>query len=190
MVKFMIWEDKDWRDVFPVKDKVESLIETVPEWFVHLRRDERFRCKTCYDPAAGDSDQVYCAECWGTSYRIIPQIIPARMEAGLSTLEGDVQSGPGVFSMRYDILHTIRSTYIERGDIVFQVGWNIESKQVPTNPSRNPVELIRAFRVDEVVRPFQRELAWLQCNLTALNDDIKNFRTNLYRLADIEVITV
>lgn len=186
----MVWNNKDWRDVFPIKDKVENLIGLVPEWFVLLRKDDRFKCTECYDPTTGESNTIYCPVCWGTTNRVVPLIIPGRIEASVSSNEGDIETGAGFFNRKYDTFHTIRAAYPSKQDVILQVGWNVPSREIGKNPSAEPVELIKAYRIDEIVRPYQKEIAWLKIQMTSFNQDFSQYEANLYRLADSEVITI
>lgn len=184
----MVWNNNDWRDVFPVKKGVENLIMAVPEWFILLRTDKKFRCPTCYDPANGESKLIWCQECWNSTYRVTPIGIPGRLEYADSNAEGDMNKAGGIYDRGYDTLHTIMKAYPNKQDRILQVGWNVPNKSLPDNPSAVPLKLLKVYEIFDIYYPNQKIYSWTKLVTTRINESFHNYENNLFRLSDIEFI--
>lgn len=181
-----IWNSPQWRDVHTVKDGINRIIGAVPEWFIYLRTDRRFKCPTCYDESAGEPSG-FCTECYGMGYRTIPYIVPGRLVfRGQS--EGEEHTDIGLLDDSREIWNTIREVHPKVLDTLLQVSWNIDSRKIADNPNRRPVEIFKVYTINKVVRPYQNEVSWYKTVLTAESPQEDFFNGILDSLPQMEII--
>lgn len=154
-----MWADSNYHKEFGLKRGFTDLLKEVPEWFILLRTDRRFPCLTCYSEKSGESDGD-CLDCYGTGYKVTPLIIPGRIVHALGPRDAETTIEAGDLANRIEIIHTIRESFAERGDLILRVSWNVESYKLIASVQRAPVQLLDVYDIVEKERPYEAEIVW------------------------------
>lgn len=154
-----MWADSNYHKEFGLRKGLTDLLKKVPEWFILLRGDKRFPCLTCYSEVAGEGDSD-CPACFGLGNKVDPIVIPGRLVHALGPRDAEMVIEAGDLANRVEVLHTVRETHADRGDLILRVSWNVESYKIPSSPHRTPVQLLDVYDIVERERPYEGEVVW------------------------------
>ena len=129
-----------------MQERFQDLIESIGIWLVYTRSDQRFRCRTCWNPDTQDSPPD-CGGCFGTGWQVSLQGVLGVYTNSLTRVRfADAPLTPiGLTAEHTPVVFTRYTDVPQVGDRYLVVEWSQERDQIPFGAQ--PVRVVEALRV-------------------------------------------
>jgi hypothetical protein len=156
----MGWPFPNWRKSHPVHDRINQVFKDVPQWFLYIRFDERFKIAADWSPQSQDGPSSG-SESLTSGEKATLEIVPGRLVRGgnQGQQDGPYPENPGLLDKEVETLHVPKEVFPKVSDIVCAVEWNKDSYSLPTQNVR-PMRIYEAWRIREVEWAYEVENAW------------------------------
>lgn len=167
--------------------RLEDQIMRNPEWVLHMRRDERFRCPDHWDQPTGttNSTGAECPFCYGFGTKVSFEINPCRIERDRGTMgpqEGEQRQYLGWINVDTVIADFPRWVRPSEQDLIVVCEWTVPTTEIVGGKYLKPDRVVDVYQIKKVNAHFERELALFNCGLELYPIEDRRLREVINRL--------